>query len=85
LQPHIPSDDRLFPGRLASQLEFANQLEPEWNVEKIVTHQYAGMDAVFLVQWETGDHTWLLYQDIQHIEALQDYLDVLGVKTMKNL
>jgi hypothetical protein len=63
----------------------ASQLEPEWNVEKIVTHQFAGTDAVFLVQWGTSDQTWLPYLDIQHVEALQDYLDVLGVKKIKNL
>jgi hypothetical protein len=47
LRVHVPNDDRLFPGRLASQLGFADQLEPEWSIRQIVAHEGTGYDTVF--------------------------------------
>jgi hypothetical protein len=82
---HIPNDNRLFPGQLASQLGFADQLEPEWSVKGIIRHQYSGKDAMFLLEWGTGDCTWLPYHDVQVLDALQDYFEVLGIKSIDQL
>jgi hypothetical protein len=85
LRPHIPKDDQLFPGCLASQLGPANQLEPEWNVSKIITHQNLGVDAVFQVEWGSGDHTWLPYHEVVDLDALGDYFDILGISEINQL
>jgi hypothetical protein len=75
----------LFLGQLASQLGFADQLEPEWSVKGIISHQYSGKDAMFLLEWGMGDCTWLSYHDVQVLDALQDYFEVLGIKSIDQL
>jgi hypothetical protein len=85
LRIHIPNDDRLFPGRLASQLGYAEQVEPEWSVSHIVTHEGSGTDAVFQVQWGTGDRTWLPYHDVEEFHALQDYFEIIGISRISQL
>jgi hypothetical protein len=44
-----------------------------------------GKDAVFLLEWGTGDCTWLPYRDVQILDALQDYFEVLGIKSIDQL
>ncbi|KDR69985.1 hypothetical protein GALMADRAFT_34525, partial [Galerina marginata CBS 339.88] len=57
LRIHVPNDDRLFPGRLFSQLNIGNDAEAEWAVDKILSHSGAKKDAVFEVKWKAGDIT----------------------------
>jgi hypothetical protein len=81
----MPSDDRLFPGRLASQLGFADQLDPEWNISKVLTHRGDGTDAIFQLEWGTGDKTWLPYYEITKLQALEDYFEALGITRINQL
>jgi hypothetical protein len=85
LRIHVPNDDRLFPGRLDNQVaEFEDQ-EREWAVEKITSHKGNRSDAVFEVKWKAGDTTWLPYDRVDHLSALQDYFDVLGIENVSEL
>ncbi|KAL5476653.1 hypothetical protein ACEPAI_2839 [Sanghuangporus weigelae] len=36
-------------------------------------------------EWKAGDHTWLPYKKVKHLEALNTYLEVLGVDSIENL
>jgi hypothetical protein len=51
LRIHIPNDDRLFPGRLFTQLNAGNENESEWAVNKITSHSGSSQDSIFEVLW----------------------------------
>ncbi|KDQ26102.1 hypothetical protein PLEOSDRAFT_1026980, partial [Pleurotus ostreatus PC15] len=58
LRVHVPSDDRLFPGRLDNQVaEDEGAAEPEWAVNRILSHQGSKAKALFKVEWTSGDIT----------------------------
>ncbi|KAL5525417.1 hypothetical protein ACEPAF_9287 [Sanghuangporus sanghuang] len=81
----MPNDDRLFPGRDISQVTNLEDGTNEWVVESIDTHYGKGTDSLFKVVWKAGDHTWLPYEKVKHLEALNTYLEVLGVDSIENL
>ena len=85
LREHVPNDDRLFPGRMDTQLGFASNTEGEWAVEKILSHVGAKTDATFEIKWKSGDITWLPHYQITHLQALTDYLDLLGCQQINTL
>lgn len=85
LRIHIPNDDRLFPGRMVTQIALGEDLEGEWAVEKILAHSGSGKEAVFQIQWKAGDITWLPHNQIAHLNALPVYLDLLGVEDISKL
>ncbi|THH16974.1 hypothetical protein EUX98_g9215 [Antrodiella citrinella] len=85
LRAHEPNDDRLFPGRLDSQVaEIADQDE-EWAIEKIVAHSGSGENAIFETIWKTGDRTWVPYHTVAHVGALAAYLEAVGVEEIRDL
>ena len=84
LHIHVPSDDRLFPGRMDTQLDFAEDDE-EWAVDQILSHHGSRTDTVFEILWKSGDVTWLPYYQITHLQALTDYLELLGVRKIAKL
>lgn len=59
--------------------------DDEWAVDGIKSHAGAKANALFEVQWKSGDVTWLPYYQITHLQALTDYLDLLGVKRVSKL
>ncbi|KAG1873791.1 hypothetical protein F4604DRAFT_1925370 [Suillus subluteus] len=59
--------------------------EKEWAVDRILSHKGNRSDAVFEVKWKAGDVTWLPYDQVDHLGALQDYFDVLGIGTIADL
>ena len=65
LRIHIPNDDRLFPGRMDTQVTGPD--DDEWAVDKILSHHGAQTDATFEIQWKSGDITWLPYYQITHL------------------
>jgi hypothetical protein len=85
LRIHVPNDDRLFPGRLDSQITSENSTEPEWAVDKILSHSGSKEDALFEVQWKAGDVTWLPYHQIEHLNALSAYFEVMGIEKITDL
>ncbi|KAG0692312.1 hypothetical protein DFH29DRAFT_1008896 [Suillus ampliporus] len=40
---------------------------------------------MFEVKWKAGDATWLPFDQVNHLGALRDYLDVLGVDDISDL
>jgi RNase H-like domain found in reverse transcriptase/Reverse transcriptase (RNA-dependent DNA polymerase)/Integrase zinc binding domain/Retroviral aspartyl protease/Zinc knuckle len=84
LRIHLPNDDRLFPGRMDTQLTSVEG-DDEWAVDKLLSHHGSGTDATFEVLWKSGDVTWLPYYQITHLQALTDYMELLGVKKIARL
>jgi hypothetical protein len=85
LRIHAPNDDRLFPGRLDSQIEYLGGTEGEWMIERVKTHAGQGSGALFEVLWKSGDITWLPYEQISKSTALEDYLESLGIQSIRSL
>ncbi|KAG6805649.1 hypothetical protein H0H92_014596, partial [Tricholoma furcatifolium] len=85
LRVHIPNDDRLFPGRLDTQLGNQEDPEGEWAVEAVVGHSGSRRDSLFRVKWRAGDVTWMPYYQVSHLDALASYLDLLGVQDIADL
>ena len=84
LRIHLPNDDRLFPGRMDTQLGNSPETEGEWAVDRILSHASSKSNSIFEVKWKTGDVTWLPYYQVAHLQALTDYLDLLGVTRISN-
>ena len=85
LRIHHPNDDRLFPGRMDSQIGVGPDSDDEWAVDTIRSHAGSGKDAIFEVLWKSGDITWMPYYQIKHVPALDAYLDLLGINDAMNL
>ena len=85
LRVHEPNDDRLFPGRLASQIMGLEDSGDEWAIDKIITHYGKGRDALFEVQWRSGDRTWLPYDTIAHLDAMKAYFELVEVDGIDGL
>ena len=85
LRIHHPNDDRLFPGRLDTQISGEDATDDEWAVDHIKSHSGSKSEAIFEVLWKSGDTTWMPYYQITHLQALTDYLHLLGVKVISKL
>ncbi|KAK0185579.1 hypothetical protein F5146DRAFT_889864, partial [Armillaria mellea] len=85
LRVHIPNDNRLFPGRLDSQVGLTEPLEKEWKVSNVISHVGKGEHAIFQVEWASGDRTWVPYTDAEGLTVLQDYFNVLGISKISQL
>ncbi|EIW62208.1 uncharacterized protein TRAVEDRAFT_89262, partial [Trametes versicolor FP-101664 SS1] len=79
LRVHEPNDDRLFPGRLDSQILELEDKDNEWAIERINSHRGTGEQAVFEAVWKSGDQTWVPFSAVSHLSTLQAYLEAAGV------
>ena len=82
---HIPNDDRLFPGRTASQLGLTDVFDTEWKVQQIIRHSGKGVQATFEVEWPTGDWTWIDYDTAKNLVVFDEYLETLGIQDITHL
>ncbi|KAJ3885115.1 hypothetical protein GG344DRAFT_31207, partial [Lentinula edodes] len=78
LRIHVPNDDRQFPGRLDTQLHESPVAQPQWRIEKILSHTGSRRHAIFQVQWNTGDITWMPFAEISQLPCRPEYLELLG-------
>ena len=85
LRAHIPNDDRLFPGRLETQVADFGEVEPEWSVKRILSHQGSGTNAIFEVKWTSGNITWMAYIEVSHLAAMNEYLALIEVEKIDDL
>ena len=85
LRIHLPNDDRLFPGRMDTQLGEGPEVENEWAVDRILSHSGSGENSLFEVKWKAGDTTWLPYYQIKHLQVLEAYLDLFGISDAAKL
>ena len=83
LRIHMPNDDRLFPGRMDTQL--FDDGDDEWAVDRILSHHGTRTEATFEILWKSGDITWLPYYQITHLQALTDYLELLKITKIAKL
>ena len=83
LHIHMPNDDRLFPGRMDTQL--FDDGDDEWAVDRILSHHGARTEATFEILWKSGDITWLPYYQVTHLQALTDYLELLKITKIAKL
>ena len=85
LRVHEPNDDRLFPGRLESQVLEVDDPEDEWVIERIKTHRGKGLSALFEVLWTSGDVTWVPLASVASTRALAEYLEASGLDDAAHL
>ena len=81
MRKHITNDDERFPRReVKTFYNFGNDSEAEWLVDEIVDHEWKGNTLRLRVKWDQGDATWESLKDCEDLEALDDYLELWGVK-----
>ena len=85
LRPHVPNDDRRFPGRMPIQIPGFGEKPKEWIVDRIITHHGKGLGSEFQILWKAGDRTWASYREVAHLNALDRYCELMGVKNASEL
>jgi transposase InsO family protein len=85
LRPHVPNDDRRFPGRELRQLSAFERAPKEYLIDKIVDHYGKGKEALFKVVWRSGDSTWMTYRDVSQADVLRPYCELMGVRDVDSL
>ncbi|KZP17241.1 hypothetical protein FIBSPDRAFT_747368, partial [Athelia psychrophila] len=86
LRPHYGNNDALFPRReVKTFYDFGDNDEGEWVVDEIIAHQWKGRTLSFLVRWNLGDTTWEPVAECNELEALDQYLELLGVDRVEQL
>ena len=81
MQPYIKNDDILFPKRVIKvYYNFGNNKDQKWLVEEILAHKWTNDDLEFQVKWMVGDITWEPLSSCKELEALDNYLELQGVK-----
>jgi len=87
IRAHVPNDDGRFPRRDAkSYYDFGATDEPEWFVDEILAHRWVGQEDLELqVRWTLGDVTWEPLTECKELEALDEYLELRGVKRPRDL
>jgi transposase InsO family protein len=86
LRIHVPNDDRLFPGRLETQVaDFVNDPGSDWAADCILTHVGSGAESILQVRWRAGDTTWVEYDRIKDLQIVADYLELQNAKTIEAL
>jgi hypothetical protein len=75
------NDDTIFPRcEVRAYYDFGKAEDNDWLVDDILTHQWNGNKLLFLVQWNLGDTTWEPYSECKDLEALDRYLELLGIE-----
>ena len=85
LRIHVPNNDRLFPGRLETQVADFGKNDTEWQVDCLLSHVGSGPTGTLEVQWMSGDITWIPYEQLAHLSALCEYLDLLDIDKITDL
>lgn len=86
LRRYEMNDETLFPKREPSKFyDFGAPEDAEWLVDSIVGHEWRGRKLWLHIQWNLGDTTWETVETCDELEALDRYLEVMGVKDTKDL
>ena len=85
LRPHVPNDDRRFPGRMPCQIPGFGEKPEEWIVDSILSHHGKGLESEFQVLWKAGDKMWVPYREVAHLNTLDRYCELMGVKNVFEL
>ncbi|KAI1794990.1 hypothetical protein LXA43DRAFT_60387 [Ganoderma leucocontextum] len=57
----------------------------EWQVDEIAGHRWDGDKLELLVHWTAGEHIWESVAECAELQALDDYLRLLGVADATHL
>ena len=86
LKPHEANDDLLFPNRETHRhYDYGMPEDIEWQVEEIVGHRWNSDRLQYLIHWTAGEHTWEPSESCDELQALDDYLALLGVDSPNHL
>jgi hypothetical protein len=85
LRIHIPNNDQWFPGRSAGQVTGLGDAPVEFHVWKTISHFDSRKFAWLELLWQTGDSTWLPYNSVEHLAALDTYLENMDVEGITSL
>ena len=81
LRPYQANDDVLFPHREShASYDFGTPDEQEWLVDEIVAHKWNNNKLMFQIRWNLGDTTWEPHKACENLQALDDYLQLIGVE-----
>jgi len=81
LRPYVKNDEKIFPHREAHAFyDFGEDDDQEWLVDEILIHQWKSNKLEFLIRWNLGDTTWEPYSACKDLEALDNYLELQGLK-----
>jgi hypothetical protein len=65
--------------------DFGAPDDQEWLVNEILAHKWDRSCLSFHIQWNMGDTTWEPYEACKNLQALDNYLWLLGVEEPSNL
>ena len=86
LRPYHANDDALFPHREAHMFyDYGTPDDQEWLVNMIDAHKWNKGRLSFQVHWNMGDTTWEPYEACKDLQALDDYLHLIGVQDPHDL
>jgi hypothetical protein len=86
IRPYHANDDALFPHREAHRYyDFGTPDEQEWLVDEILAHKWDKNQLSFQVHWNMGDTTWEPLAVCNDLQALDEYLQLLGVENITGL
>ena len=86
LCPYHANDDTLFPHREAHMpYDFGSLDDQESLVEDIIAHKWENNRLTFQIHWNDGDITWESYETCKDLQALDEYLQLMGVKEPTDL
>ena len=86
LKPHHANDELLFPTcEVKCFYDFRMLTNLEWQVDKIMGHKWDHDKLKLLVHWTVGEHTWESIEECLELQALDDYLQLLGIKDVTHL
>lgn len=70
---------------METQVADFDEPNTKWQVDRILSHSGSGNSSVFEIRWMSGDVTWLLYRQVEHLSALTDYLQLLDISGIQDL
>jgi len=86
LRPYHANDDALFPHREAHMFyDFGTPDDQEWLVDEILAHNWDRSQLSFRVRWNQGDTTWETFETCKDLQALDEYLQLIGVEQPSDL
>jgi hypothetical protein len=80
------NNDVLFPQWEAhAYYNFGTPDDQEWLVDKIMSHKWDKNDLLLQVHWNLGNSTWEPLEACKDLQALNDYLSLIGVSDYSDL
>jgi hypothetical protein len=65
--------------------DFGTPDDQEWLVEEILAHKWDKKKLSFQVHWNMGDTTWETIDTCKDLQALDTYLQLIGVEDPSDL